>query len=281
MKKIGLIDYFLDEYHAHVGFENIKELNAELGTDYAIVAAYAEKDKEDGLSTAEFCKKYGIESKGSIAELCAAVDYLIILSPDDNDKKEGYAMEAIKAGKPIFMDKTFTDTYESAVRIFSAADKAGVPLFSSSSLRYATELQPYKTNSTSVLVTGSGVHMEMYAVHYLEIVISCMGVGIDTVRHEQRGEQEWVHVGYRDGRQATMVISMGEYLNFRVFLADSCGKTRDLPISSPIFKLQMAAVLRFFETKEASFDREQTLELMKAKDAIMKSKKEMGKCVKL
>lgn len=281
MKKIGYIDYYLDEFHAHAGFDSIGKLNSELGTDYAIVAAYAEKDSEGGMSTAEFCEKYGIESKASIAELCAAVDYVIILSPDDNDKKEGYAIEAIKARKPIFMDKTFTDTYESAVRIFDAADKAGVPLFSSSSLRYAAELQPYMDNSTSVLVMGSGVTMYVYAVHYLEIVISCMGVGIDTVRHEQRGEQEWVHLGYRDGRQATIAISMGEYMDFHVFLADSCGKTRDFVISSPIFKLQMAAVLRFFETGGESFDRAQTLELMRAKDAIIKSKEENGKCVKL
>lgn len=281
MKKIGLIDYYLDEYHAHVAFKSIGDLNTELGTDFAITAAYAEKDSDGGLTTAQFCEKHGIESKASIAELCSEVDYIIILSPDDNDKKEGYAIEAIKAGKPIFMDKTFTDTYASACRIFDAADKAGVPLFSSSSLRYADELKSYKKNSTSVLVLGSGVTMDKYAVHYLEIIISCMGVGIKTVRHEQRGEQEWVHIGYSDGRQATAVISMGDYLDFRVFLADSCGKTRNFEILSPIFKLQMADVLRFFETKEVSFDRAETLELMKTLDAILESKENMGKCVEL
>ena len=281
MKTIGLIDYFLDEYHAHKAFDSVSEINAESGSDFKIVAAYAEKDSDSGMTTAEFCEKHGIESKATIEELTSAVDYIMIISPDDNDKKEGYAIEAIKAGKPIFMDKTFTDTYASARRIFEAADKAGVPLFSSSSLRYASELAPYKKDSTSVLVMGSGVSIDKYAVHYLEIVFACMGTGVKSVRHEQRGEQEWAHLTYADGRKATAVISMGDYLNFHVFLADGTGKTRNLPISSPIFKLQMADVLRFFETKEVSFDRAETLELMKTIDAIIESKVNNGKCVEL
>ena len=281
MKKIGLIDYYLDEYHAHTAFGSIRELDAECETGFAITAAYAEVDKDGGMSTAEFCERYGIRRAASIAELCSMVDCLIILSPDDNDKKEGYALEAIKSGKPIFMDKTFTDSYESAVRIFAAADEAGVPLFSSSSLRYAEELQPYRGSSTSALVIGSGVKLELYAVHYLEIPLTCMGTGIESVRHEQRGEQEWAHIGYRDGRQATLIISMGDYMDFQVLLTDCCGKTRNLFIGSPIFRLQMKDVLRFFETGETSFDRAQTLELMRTLDAIIKSKKENGACVRL
>ena len=281
MKTIGLIDYYLDEYHAHTAFKSIEELDSECSTGFTITAAYAEVDKDGGMSSAEFCKRHGIKQAESIAELCSLVDCIMILSPDDNDKKEGYALEAVKAGKPIFMDKTFTDSYESAVRIFAAADKAGVPLFSSSSLRYAEELVPYRSNSTSALVIGSGVKLELYAVHYIEIIITCMGTGIETVRHEQRGEQEWAHIGYRDGRQATAVISMGDYMDFQVLITDCNGKTRNLFIDSPIFRLQMKEVLRFFETGETSFERTQTLELMRVIDALIKSKKENGVCVKL
>lgn len=278
MKKIGLIDYYLDEYHAHEAFVSLKDLGGEK-TGFAIAAAYAERDSLSGLTTEEFCEKHGVKRAYSIAELCGEVDCVMILSPDDNDKKEGYAIEAIKYGKPIFMDKTFTDSYESAVRIFDAADKAGVPLFSSSSLRYASELQPYKTNSTSVLAIGSGVKLEIYAVHYLEIVLTCMGAGIESVRHEQRGTQEWAHLNYRDGRRATVVISIGEHMNFRVLLADREGKTVDLVIESPIFRLQMENILNFFSTGKPSFDRSETLELMRTMDAIKRSKREQGACV--
>lgn len=281
MKRIGLIDYYLDEYHAHVAPKNVEAMSKMLGLDYKVTAAYAERDSETGLTTDEFCAKYSIKRCNSIEELAAEVDCFMILSPDHNSKKEGYALEAIKYGKPIFMDKTFTDSYESALRIFDAADKAGVPMFSSSSLRYAKELEAYKTDSTSVLVTGSGVELDMYAVHYLEIVISCMGVGIGSVRHEMRGQQEWAHIEYRDSRHATVAISMGEYLGFRIFLADKDGITADLAIESDIFACQMAAVLNFFESGKADFDRAETLELMRVKDAIFESKRGDGKWVKL
>ena len=79
----------------------------------------------------------------TIAELASEVDYFIILSPDNSEKKLEYAKEAFKYGKRTFMDKTFCDSYASAVAIFDEAKKTGVKFFSSSSLRYATELNPY------------------------------------------------------------------------------------------------------------------------------------------
>ena len=280
MKKIGLIDYYLDEYHAHEAFVSLGDLGGDK-TGFVIAAAYAEKDSDSGLTTDTFCEQHGIKRADSIAELCNEVDCVMILSPDDNDKKEGYAIEAIKYGKPIFMDKNFTDSDESAVRIFDAADKAGVPLFSSSSLRYASELQPYKGDATSVLAFGSGVKLDLYLVHYLEIVYTCMGRGVEKVRHEQRGNQEWAHIYYLDGRCATVVISIGEQMNFSVLLADYEGKTRNLVINSPIFRLQMEMILDFFKTGKPSFDRAETLELMRVIDAIKKSKREEGSCVTL
>lgn len=281
MKRIGLIDYFLDEYHAHTAVKNTPEVSAKLGYDFRVTAVYAERDSEGGLTTDEFCEKYSLERCNSISELAERVDCFMILAPDHNGRKEPLALEAIKYGKPIFMDKTFTDSCASAMRIFDAADKADVPLFSSSSLRYAAELQPYKNDCTSVLVTGSGVALEMYAVHYLEIVIACMGVGVGSVRHENRGQQEWVHIEYKDGRHATVAISMGAYLGFRVFLTDREGITADLPIKSNIFALQLEEVLNFFTNGKVSFERAETVELMRVKDAIFESKAGYGKWVNL
>ena len=56
----------------------------------------------------------------------------MIFAPDNPEKKEWYAPQAIQYAdkKPIFLDKTFTDTYASAVRIYEAAKAAETPLFS-------------------------------------------------------------------------------------------------------------------------------------------------------
>lgn len=281
MRRIGLVDYFLDEYHAHEAFKSLKRYNEEHNSDWQIYSAYGEIDHIGGLTTAEFCAQHGIKVASTIAELVAEVDGIMILAPDNSEKKEEYAMAVMScANKPVFMDKTFTDSYASAVRIFDKANETKTPLCSSSSLRFATELVEFN-DCKSVLVFGSGVDMVDYAVHYLEIAISCMGIGINSARWEARGEQEWAHLTYGDGRQATLVISMGEYLDFHVFLADKNGTTRNLPIASPIFYNQMQDTVRFFETGAASFDKAETLELMKARDAILESKAKGGAVVNI
>ncbi len=281
MKKIGYIDYYLDEYHAHRGITSLKELNEQNGTDYTVTHVWAEIDKEGGLSTADFCAKYGVESCATIAELTEKVDYIIILAPDNSERKLDYALEAIKARKPIFLDKTFTDSYASAVKIFETAKEYGTKFFSASSLRYATELSEYTGTADSVLVWGSGVDLIDYAVHYIEIVMKTMGKGAKSVCWEKRGDQEWAEIVYADGRKATLCISMGgDYFGFYVFPTQN-GHSKYLPIASNIFGLQMADVVRFFETGEVSFDTDETLELMKIRDGILQSKAQKGVWVEL
>ena len=282
MKKIGYIDYYIDEWHAHHGFETVKAYNEKTGEDFAIAAVWAETDKADGLTTEEFCAKYGVKKCATIAELASEVDYFIILSPDNSEKKLDYAKEAFQYGKKVFLDKTFADSYASAVAIYEEAKKTGTKFFSSSSLRYASELDAYKDGAQSVFVLGSGVTLEDYAVHYLEIIVACMGVGAKQVRFEQRGNQEWAEIEYSDGRKANFAISMAaSYLDFAVYVADKTGDSAFLPIASDFFGNQMADVLRFFKTGEVSFDSAQTLELMKIRDGVLKSKAEAGVWVQL
>ena len=239
MKKIGYIDYYIDEWHAHHGFETVKAYNEKSGEDFAITAVWAEKDKEGGLSTEDFCKQYGVKKCATIAELAEEVDYFIILSPDNAEKKLGYAKEAFKYGKPTFMDKTFTDSYASAEAIFEEAKKTGPKFFSSSSLRYASELNAYMGMAKSIFVLGSGVTLADYAVHYLEIIVACMGVGAKQVCFEQRGNQEWANIEYMDGRKASFGISMAaSYLDFSVFVADKDGDSQFFPIASDFFGLR-------------------------------------------
>ena len=75
MKTIGYIDYYLDEWHAHHGFETVKAYNEKYGKDFAITAVWAETDKDGGMTTDGFCAKYGVKKCATIAELASQVEY--------------------------------------------------------------------------------------------------------------------------------------------------------------------------------------------------------------
>jgi hypothetical protein len=65
MKRIGLIDYYLSEWHANHYPEWIRQANEALGTDYRVTMAWAECEISpiDGVSTDEWCEKNGVTAK--------------------------------------------------------------------------------------------------------------------------------------------------------------------------------------------------------------------------
>ena len=78
MKKIGLIDYYVDEWHAHHAFETVKACNEKNGSEYAITAVWAEKDNENGMTTDEFCAKHADEENVGCRWLLEDVSYEIM-----------------------------------------------------------------------------------------------------------------------------------------------------------------------------------------------------------
>ena len=70
MKTIGFIDYYLSEWHANNYPEWIKKASADIGCDFEVKYAWAELEVSplDGVSTDEWCKKYGATRCDSIDE---------------------------------------------------------------------------------------------------------------------------------------------------------------------------------------------------------------------
>ena len=282
MKKIGYVDYYIDEWHAHHCFKTVKAYNEQTGDDFQIVAGWAEIDKEGGLSTEEFCQKYGMKHCKSIKELCEEVDFVMVLAPNNPEKKPEYVREVFAYKKPTFIDKPLSNSYASALEIYEEGKKTGTPFFSSSSLRYVTELDPYRGTATSIFTTGFGSTLEAYAVHHVEMIVACMGIGAKAVRFTLRGKQEWADIEYTDGRKAGFAISMaGEPLGFSALVVNKEGETYYRPITSNMFGLQMTEILNFFNGKELCFDSNETLEIIKIVDGIFESKKTGEKWITL
>ncbi len=271
MKKIGFVDYYLSEWHANDYPARLARINAEMGLDYELAYAWAEEyiSPVDGVNTDQWCEKYGVERCATLAELCEKSDVIVVLSPDNPEKHLGYAEEVLKYGKRTYIDKTFAPDLRTAKQIFALGEQYGTPFFSSSALRYATELNQYE-NCRQIITGGAGNNFAIYAIHQIEMVVKKLGTGAQKLRAEKFGAQIYLHVTYGDDRTATMIFARS--LRFSAYMADGVqGGVRPVraEVTSPFFDGLIADMLHFFETGEISFDPTETLEVMKIREGAM------------
>jgi hypothetical protein len=263
MKKIGFIDYYISEWHANNYPVWMKEVCEKIGEDFEVAYAWAELDISpvDGRSTDEWCKAFGAEKCESIAELCEKSDYVVILAPSNPEKHIGYVREAFKCGKPTYVDKTFAPNYAEAVEMFEIGKKYGTPFFSTSALRYATELDT--VGDPELFETwGYGATFNEYSVHQIEMVVKtmkskCVATKAETAEHGFK-----FYLEFENGKKAEI-----NYDPDTPFAISADGSKQ--AVSSPYFKLLIADILRFFNTKKTSFDTAETLEVMRIREELL------------
>ena len=273
MKKVGFIDYFLNEWHANEYPGMIRAYNEKYGKDYAFTCAWAEIDVPGGMTTDEWCEKYGVERCATIEELCKKCDYVFVLAPSNPEKHLEYAKAVFACGKSPYIDKTFAPDYSTAQAIYESAKENGVRFFSSSALRYATELNAYMGTANSIFTMGGGSNFDEYIIHQIEMVVKCLGVGAQKVCYTKQAQQEWVDVAYAGGKSAKMAFA--PVLPFTAVVSDGAG-TAYLPINSAFFDGLIADIFHFFETGEVSFAGEETLEVIKIREAAIAAKEFVG-----
>lgn len=283
MKKIGFVDYYLSEWHANNYPAWISEASKQLGLNYQVAYAWAEKyvSPVDGKNTDEWCAEFGVEKCETLVELCEKSDVIVILAPSDPDKHLGYAEEVLKYGKKTYIDKTFAPDLRTAKQIFALSEQYGTPFFSSSALRYADELARYD-DCRQMITTGSGSNLAEYVIHQVEMIVKKLGVGAEKIRAERFGRQTYMHIVYDDDRTASMIFARA--LPFSVHMADGAEQgVRPVyaEVTSPFFKGLIADILHFFETGDVSFDTTETLEVMKIREGAILATEEIDRWIDL
>lgn len=270
MKSIGFIDYYISEWHANNYPVWIREICEKTGAQLEVKYVWAETDVSpvDGRTTDGWCEAFGVEKCASIYELCEKSDYIIVLAPSNPEKHLGYAKEVLKYGKNTYIDKTFAPDYATAKEIFDIAAEHGTRFFSSSALRYGTELSEM-ADAKNIITTGGGGSIEEYIIHQAEMVVKLTNKEPVSVRIERQGGQYLCFAELEDGHKATMVYASSMPFTVCAELPD--GKMRYRKIDSDYFKLLLADILRFFESGETSFDTAQTLKVMKLREAVIRA----------
>ncbi len=273
MKKIGFVDYYLGEWHA----KHYPAMINAADRGFCVAYAYGELEVSpaDGMTTDEFCKKYGAERCNTIAELCEKSDYIMILSPDNPETHLKYAKEVFPFGKPCNIDKTFAPDSKTAAEIFALAEKYGVKMFSSSSLRFANELKTIKRDAASLNIIGSG-NFDNYIIHFAEIAFAVMGADVRSVMSVGTAKNAALSLAYNDGRTALInILCASGAPSFCISVEPGDGSKSDyIRIGGGYFDNLVAAILDMFDGGDAPVKPEETLTLMKFIDAAKRAVRE-------
>ena len=278
-KKIGFVDLYISEWHANNYPAWIKDATKKLALPYEVAYAYAMQDVSpvDGRTTDEWCAAFGVKKCESIDELCEKSDAIIILAPSNPEVHLELAKAVLKHKKTTYIDKTFAPDYKTAKEIYAIGEKYGTPFFSSSALRYASELAD-KCGAKDVALTGGGSNFPEYSIHMIEMLVKTLGLGAKTARAEIVGSQTHVFVSYEDGRCASMTYAPD--LPFTLYAKKKNGASY-APITSEFFPPLIEDILRFFESGALPFPKEETLEAMKIREGALLAAAEPGKTIAL
>jgi len=259
-----------------------------------IVAAYrggspdlpSSRDRIDNF-TAQLRDKYGVEIVGSISELCARVDGVLLTSVDGRVHL-AQAREIIAAGKPMFIDKPLASTLDDAREIARLAKAANVPWFSTSTLRYGVASLK-AADVSGVDVWGPGpleehhqLDLSWYAIHEAEMLFTLLGTGCEEVTRVESADASVVTCRWKDGRIGTM-RALRPYSDYGAVLFRKTEKnqTSDTrPIRATTIELDRDLVT-FFTSGIPPVPNEDTLELMAFLDAAQRSKEAAGKPMRL
>jgi hypothetical protein len=259
-----------------------------------IVAAYrggspdlpSSRDRIDNF-TKQLQDKYGVEVVGSIAELCARVDGVLLTSVDGRVHL-AQAREIIAARKPLFIDKPLASTLDDAREIARLAKAAGVPWFSTSTLRYG--IAPLKSGDISGLdVWGPGpleehhqLDLSWYAIHEAEMLFTVLGRGCEEVTRTVTPDADVVTCRWKDGRIGTM-RALRPYADYGAVFFRKTAKGHDSETKAivPLTRALDEELVTFFHTGVPPVPNEDTLELMAFLDAAQRSKEAGGRPTRL
>lgn len=225
-------------------------------------------------------EKYGVKIYDSIEEMCRNVDAVLLESVDGRPHL-AQAKPVIAARKPMYIDKPIAGTLPDALEIFRLAAEAKVPVFSASSLRFASNTLAVRAGAIGVVtnaVTSSPAHLEKthpdlfwYGVHGVESLFTVMGTGCVSVRRGTTPEGGIEVVGtWKDGRKGTFREGKG-------YSGLAQGTKGSLPVGaydgySPL----VAAIVPFLRTGVSPVPQEETIEIFAFMEAADESKRRGG-----
>ena len=289
--KIGIIGLDTSHVPAFTGLFNDPKAEGDLA-GFKVVAGFpgGSPDVKSSYTrvemfTKQIQEKYGVEIVGSIDDLLKKVDVVLIESVDGRPHL-AQAMPVFKAGKKVFIDKPLGGSLADVLAIFAMAQKHKTPIYSSSSLRYATNIRAAKADPKLGNVLGcvsySPCEIEphhpdlfWYGVHGVESLYTIMGTGCKSVSRTHTKDTDIATGLWADGR-------IGTYRGLRAgskgYGNVIFGEKGDVTTSGAVggYKPLVVEIAKFFKTGIAPVSAEETTEIFAFMEAADESKRQGG-----
>ena len=206
MKRIGFIDYYLDEWHANNLPTWIREeTNGEttVAYAYAMIERPADAPEADGVTNREWAEKQQVQLLDTIEEVVEKSDVIVVLSPNNPEMHEQLCDLPLRSGKPTYVDKTFAPDVETACRIIQKAIDNNTPMFTSSALRFSKELKDIDRKGIRTLGMRGPGPFDIYSIHQVEPVVSLMGGTPEKVMFTGTDDHPGMVIRFSDNRWAS------------------------------------------------------------------------------
>lgn len=264
-KRIGFVDYKLDNFHANVF---LKAFRTQLKDRGAVVAGCTALEEDDGRAWAT---KNDVPYFDDAAQLNAAVDCYMVLAPSNPEKHLELCQRVFQFGKPTYVDKTFAPDLATAQTIFELADRHDVPVQTTSALRY-TNVQAHAKGRDVRHMTawGGGSSFEEYAIHPVEMVISIMGPRVTSLMRRGDAKYSQLLLNLDGDRTATANVYAAPGTPYAAAVTDEKGTELIKVETSKLFVDTAAAVLDFLESGKPNVDRAESLAVRRILDAAAK-----------
>jgi hypothetical protein len=292
-KRVGIIG--LDTSHS-IAFT--KELNKpDAGPEYGgykVVAAYPQGSKDIESSTKripgyiEEVKKHGVKIVDSIKALLREVD-VVLLETNDGRPHLEQALQVLKAGKRMFIDKPVAGSLQDVLAIYEAARRYEVPVFSCSSLRYMPSVQEAAKGKMGAILgadtfspaTLEKTHPDLfwYGIHGVETLFTLMGTGCKSVDRTQTENFEYVVGTWQDGRIGTFRGTRKGKHDYGGTVYGEKGPMALGPYGG--YNALLTEIIKFFQTGQVPVSPEETIEIYAFMEAADESKRQGGKEVTL
>ena len=233
----------------------------------------------------ELQEKWQVRMADSIPELCTLVDAVLLESTDGRVHLK-QARQIFAAHKPVFIDKPLAATFEDVREISRLAKEAGVPWFSSSSLRYDGVADLRSADLAGAITWGPGpleehhqLELAWYAIHPIEMLYTLMGEGCEEVTRTFAANTDTITGRWKDGRIGT-VRALRPYSHYGAVAFSQTAKEQTFATASEPrdgYAPLVREIVKFFQTGTPPVPNSETVEIYAFMDAAQRSKSAGGK----